>query len=113
MPLAGCVLPSRVLVKSKDIPVTGESPSVKRRLAVRLIQQAMDEGTYPIAGRHSSQSWQERFKKNGGAFSRRVRRLVDEGVNNTLKTNQERNAERVKRAKIAAGQPIGEYVPGS
>lgn len=61
-----------------------------------------------MAENHTSQSWQERFKKNQAAFSRRIKRLVNEGVDDTLKTAQERKAERAKREKIAAGLPIGE-----
>lgn len=69
------------------------------------IIQAMDNERYPLADRHSSQSWQERFKKNAAAFKRRVRRFVDEGVDDTLKTAQERRKDREKRAQ-EAGQEI-------
>ena len=55
---------------------------------------------YPIAGRHSDQSWQERFKKNAAPFSRRVQRLVGEGVDRTLKTERERT--KAATATVAA-----------
>ena len=45
---------------------------------------------YPIADRHSSQSWHQRFKKNATPFTRRIRRLMEEGVDKTLKTENER-----------------------
>lgn len=61
----------------------------------------MDSDRYPMAERHSSQSWQERLKKNSSVFGRRIRRLVEEGVDNSLKTSQERLKDRQKRAQEA------------
>ena len=65
----------------------------------------MDNERYPLVDRHSSQSWQERFKKNSGAFAGRVRRFVEEGVDDTLKTTQERRKDRQSRAQ-EAGQEV-------
>jgi hypothetical protein len=52
--------------------------------------QAASNKTYPIAGRHSQQSWHERYKKNAGTFSRRVERYIEEGIDTQLKTYSER-----------------------
>lgn len=61
---------------------------------------------YPIADRHTTQSWHERFKKNAAPFTRRIGRLVGEGVDWTLKTEKERE----KAAQ--AGQPEeGSFAP--
>lgn len=57
---------------------------------------------YPIAARHSSQSWHERFKKGSALLSKRVVRFVQQGVNDTLKTKEERaKAKELKEAKEA------------
>lgn len=59
---------------------------------------------YPIADRHTGQSWHERFKKNSAPFTRRIQKLVREGVDKTLKTEK----ERAKAAQIQAarGEPV-------
>lgn len=54
---------------------------------------------YPLIGRHSHQSWHERFKKNATAFSSRILRLKDQGLDDTLKTQTERQKELERRRK--------------
>ena len=51
---------------------------------------------YPIARRHSNQSWQERFKKNQTTFEKRIKRCIYGGVDDTLKTAEEREKTRVE-----------------
>ena len=55
--------------------------------------------TYPMVARHSNQSWHERFKKNATAFSSRVLRLKEQGLDDTLKTQAERQKELERRRK--------------
>lgn len=94
--------------ESQDFRIVGMSASSVfllrgrgARCTVTYAMQALDHERYPLADRHSSQSWQERFKKNSAAFKRRIRRFVDEGVDETLKTAQERRKDREKRAQEA------------
>ena len=64
--------------------------------------QALSAPTYPIADRHTSQSWHEHFKKNSALLSKRVQRFTQQGVNDTLKTKEERKkAKDMKTAREA------------
>ena len=54
------------------------------------MQQLQSADQYSIAGRHTEQSWLERFKKNSVPFTKRIERLVEDGVDETLKTERER-----------------------
>ena len=58
-----------------------------------------DQLEYPMAARHTSQSWHERFRKNSSAFSRRLTRFINENVDRSLKTAPERAAAAVKQAQ--------------
>jgi hypothetical protein len=58
-----------------------------------------DQLGYPLAARHTSQSWHERFKKNQAAFGRRVMRFINEKVDMSLKTAAERAAAAAKQAQ--------------
>lgn len=64
--------------------------------------QVSDQLGYPLASRHSSQSWHERFKKNQAAFGRRVTRFISEKVDRSLKTAAERAATAAKQAEREA-----------
>ena len=54
---------------------------------------------YPLANRHTHQSWHERFKKNAAIFTKRVARFKDLGIDDTLKTKQERTKARELKAQ--------------
>jgi hypothetical protein len=58
-----------------------------------------DQFEYPLAARHTSQSWHERFRKNSTAFGRRVARFINEKVDRSLKTAPERAATAAKQAQ--------------
>ncbi|KAK4690077.1 hypothetical protein P7C73_g31, partial [Tremellales sp. Uapishka_1] len=65
-------------------------------------------GTYPVAKRHSSQSWHNRFKSNQATFGPRVDRMIRDGVDESLKTRAERQrasavARTLPAPAIAAG----------
>jgi hypothetical protein len=64
--------------------------------------QASSAAQYPIAERHSDQSWHERFKKNSAAFSKRVEKFIRAGVDASLKTAAERERAREKEQKRQA-----------
>ncbi|WVW80276.1 hypothetical protein I302_102254 [Kwoniella bestiolae CBS 10118] len=53
-------------------------------------------GQYPIAERHSGQSWHERFKKNHVQFEKRVRYYVQGGIDRRLRTKSERDKATAK-----------------
>ncbi|WVR03708.1 hypothetical protein IAU60_000703 [Kwoniella sp. DSM 27419] len=58
---------------------------------------------YPIADRHSPQSWHERFKKSAAILERRVKRFISQGIDDTLKTADERQkVKELVRARNAA-----------
>ncbi|WRT65810.1 uncharacterized protein IL334_002759 [Kwoniella shivajii] len=65
---------------------------------------AATSAQYPIAERHSAQSWHERYKKNSVSFEKRVKAFIKEGVNGTLKTKAER--EKARLAKISSQAQI-------
>ncbi|WVF66019.1 hypothetical protein IAT40_000757 [Kwoniella sp. CBS 6097] len=58
-----------------------------RKTYVGLVDQSAQ---FTFADRHTAQSWHERFKKNAATFERRIKRLIQDGVNDTLKTKAER-----------------------
>jgi hypothetical protein len=58
--------------------------------------------TYPIAARHSDQSWHERFKKNAVTLERRAKRYIEDGIDFTLKTK----SERARFAALQSGQEV-------
>ncbi|WWC60432.1 uncharacterized protein I303_103004 [Kwoniella dejecticola CBS 10117] len=64
---------------------------------------------YPIAERHSAQSWHERFKKNAAMFDKRVKAFIQSGVDTSLKTKLEREkaqlAATVSAERIEAAEP--------
>ncbi|WWC68514.1 uncharacterized protein I206_102443 [Kwoniella pini CBS 10737] len=62
------------------------------------------EARYPIASRHTAQSWHERFKKNGLIFERRVKGFIQAGVDASLKSRAER--EKTKLAKTVSAEQI-------
>ncbi len=62
---------------------------------------------YDWVQRHTPQSWHERFRKNSAPFSKRVRMYIKAGLNNQLKTADERQAvrDRVKdKDKVGPSQ---------
>ncbi len=71
-------------------------------------------GNYPIVDRHTDQSWHERFKKNATPFTRRIHRLVADGVDRTLKTQRERAKTvivgRVERESVVPLESAVQYV---
>ncbi|OCF36295.1 hypothetical protein I316_02169 [Kwoniella heveanensis BCC8398] len=70
-----------------------------RKTYVSLVEQS---AKYPYADRHTAQSWHERFKKNAAIFERRTKRFIEEGVDHTLKTKQERLKTRELKAAQAS-----------
>ncbi|WVQ93651.1 hypothetical protein IAU59_000727 [Kwoniella sp. CBS 9459] len=68
-----------------------------RKTYLGLVEQS---AKYPYAGRHTAQSWHERFKKNSVAFEKRIKRLIVAGVDGTLKTK----AERIRTRELKALQ---------
>ncbi|KAL7424657.1 hypothetical protein Q5752_000341 [Cryptotrichosporon argae] len=71
------------------------------RKTFRTLMEHAD--AYPIADRHTAQSWHERVKKNMGSFERRIRRYIADDVDESLKTRGERAKAGQARAR-AAGQ---------
>ncbi|KAK8861691.1 hypothetical protein IAR55_002514 [Kwoniella newhampshirensis] len=56
---------------------------------------------YPPAERHTLQSWHERFKKNSVAFEKRITRLRQDGIDESLKTRAERERTQEQMASQA------------
>lgn len=66
---------------------------------------------YPVAARHSAQSWHERFKKNAGSFRRRVELLTQQGLDAKMRTKKER--ERAKEMAAEAKDKAKEIDGGA
>lgn len=77
-------------------------------LPLTIIQHA-SQNKYPIADRHSPQSWHERFKKNAVPFRRRVEGFVAAKIDEGLRTakERERRAEREEKNKEATALDKG------
>ncbi|WWC88056.1 uncharacterized protein L201_002959 [Kwoniella dendrophila CBS 6074] len=71
--------------------------------ASRKTYQNLYASEYTHSKRHSAQSWHERYKKNSTSFEKRVRGLVQDGVDTTLKTRKER--EKAKLVQASSDEP--------
>lgn len=67
-----------------------------------LTSQADMSHKYPIADRHSFQSWHDRFKSNKSTYGRRVDRYQNSGLDSSLRTEAEREKAKEKRLHRAA-----------
>jgi hypothetical protein len=70
-------------------------------VAVSSLALTQAESAYPLAARHTGQSWHQRFKQNASTFGKRVERFAAAGIDATMATRAERMKEEEKAARRA------------